>query len=111
MTEDSKPTHTREDRDTELVRLLREKREAVEASKRDLVVRPAHYTQYPIEPVEFIMKNSLPFWLGNVIKYGVRAGSKKYDDLTLAESEIRDIKKLMRYAEMRLNQLEGKDVL
>jgi len=80
-------------------------------SNNDLVVRPAHYTQYPIEPIEFIMKNGLPFWLGNVIKYGCRAGSKKYDDLTIEQSEIRDIQKLMRYAEMRLNQLQGEDVL
>lgn len=77
----------------------------------DPVVRPEHYAQYPIEPIEFIMKNDLPFWLGNVIKYGCRAGSKKYDDLSLEDSEVRDIEKLMRYAEMRLNQLKGKDIL
>jgi len=77
----------------------------------DHVTRPRHYTQFKIEPVTFVMKNELPFWLGNVIKYGCRAGSKKYDDLSIEDSEVRDIEKLIRYAEMRLNQLKGKEVI
>lgn len=75
------------------------------------VVRPDHYARFKIEPITFIMENDLPFWLGNVIKYTLRAGGKKYDDLDMAQSEIRDLKKAARYIEMRINQLEGKDVL
>jgi hypothetical protein len=73
----------------------------------DPVNRPTHYTQFDIEPAEFIMRNNLPFWLGNVIKYGCRAGSKIYDDLDAHQSELRDLKKIQRYTEMRINQLEG----
>tara|TARA_R110000751_G_scaffold182898_3_gene289708 strand:+ start:363 stop:665 length:303 start_codon:yes stop_codon:yes gene_type:complete len=77
----------------------------------DVVTRPKHYTQFEIEPVTFVMKNDLPFWLGNVIKYGCRAGSKQYDGMSMKESEAQDIKKLIRYAGMRLNQLSGRGIL
>ena len=77
----------------------------------DAVVRPSHYTQYEVEPIDFIMKNDLPFHVGNIVKYAVRAGSKLYDGLDATESEIRDLVKVRRYAEMRVNQLRGLEVL
>lgn len=77
----------------------------------DDVVRPSHYTQYEVEPIDFIMKNDLPFHVGNIVKYAVRAGSKLYDGLDATESEIRDLEKVRRYAEMRVNQLRGLEVL
>jgi Protein of unknwon function (DUF3310) len=67
----------------------------------NIVVRPAHYTQYEIEPITFIMKNRLSFETGNMVKYAVRAGSKVYDGLDKLQSEITDLKKVIRYAEMR----------
>lgn len=76
----------------------------------DKVILPAHYAKFAIEPIEFIMMNDLPYWCGNVIKYVVRAGSKKYDDLSLVESEKRDLQKAARYIEMRLLQLEDRSV-
>jgi len=77
----------------------------------DLVERPAHYTQYLIEPIEFIMRNDLPFHVGNIIKYSVRAGAKLYADQTPEQSEITDLCKVIRYAQMRINQIEGKEQL
>jgi hypothetical protein len=77
----------------------------------DIVVRPSHYTQYAIEPITFIMRNGLPFWKGNIIKYASRAGSKLYEGMDERESEITDLKKAIRYAEMRINQLEGEEIL
>lgn len=74
----------------------------------DHVNRPSHYTQYTIEPIEFIMHNGLPFHTGNIIKYAVRAGHKMYPNMDNVMSEITDLKKVMRYAEMRINQLQGK---
>lgn len=68
----------------------------------DNVIKPDHYTQYKIEPITFIMENDLPFWMGNVIKYTMRADMK---------NGIEDLRKAIRYLEMRINQLEGKDVL
>lgn len=74
----------------------------------DHVNKPSHYTQYTIEPIEFIMHNSLPFHTGNIIKYAVRAGYKLYPQMDKIESEITDLQKVIRYAEMRINQLQGK---
>ena len=73
----------------------------------DIIRKPSHYTNFAIEPITFIMRNGLSFWKGNVIKYVCRAGAKKYDGMTGLESEITDLKKVMRYAEMRINMLEG----
>tara|TARA_A100001011_G_C14299533_1_gene840089 strand:+ start:936 stop:1187 length:252 start_codon:yes stop_codon:yes gene_type:complete len=74
-----------------------------------LITKPKHYEQYIIEPISFIMKNGLEFWRGNVIKYCVRAGSKMYDGMDKVQSEITDLQKCIRYCEMRINQLEGKE--
>lgn len=64
----------------------------------DNVIKPAHYTKWPIEPINFIMRNRCEFWLGNVIKYCMRADSK---------NGIEDLRKAQRYIEFRIRQLEG----
>ena len=69
----------------------------------DVINNPSHYERYTIEPVSFIMKNDLPFWMGNVIKYIMRAGYKSNT------AEITDLNKAIRYIEMRINQLEGRE--
>lgn len=85
--------------------------EKVEGVTSDIVVQPHHYTKFAIEPITFIMRNKFEFWRGNIIKYTSRAGSKAYDGMTLEESEIVDLKKTIRYAEMRINELQGKATL
>lgn len=77
----------------------------------DIVRQPQHYAKWAIEPITFIMKNGLRFEVGNIVKYAVRAGSKLYEGMDEVQSEITDLKKVQRYAEMRINQLEGKEVL
>lgn len=72
------------------------------AEEDDNVIRPPHYAQFEIEPIEFIMRNNLPFWKGNIIKYVMRSEMK---------NGLEDLKKARRYLDMRINQLEGKDVL
>ena len=69
----------------------------------DVINNPKHYERYVIEPVSFIMNNELPFWMGNVIKYIMRAGYKSNTD------EITDLNKAKRYIDMRINQLEGRE--
>jgi hypothetical protein len=81
----------------------RQKKAVWEVEQRDMIQRPKHYEQYVIEPVSFIMKNGLPFWMGNVIKYIMRAGYKSNAD------EITDLRKAKRYIDMRINQLEGRE--
>lgn len=73
----------------------------------DIIVKPSHYAKWVIEPITFIMRNGFEFWRGNIVKYASRAGSKIYDGMDEVESEITDLKKVIRYAEMRINQLKG----
>ena len=75
----------------------------------NLITKPKHYEVFNIEPVSFIMKNDLSFWKGNIIKYVMRAGLKTYDNQGKTQSEITDLQKAIRYCEMRINQLEGKE--
>lgn len=77
----------------------------------DIVTKPSHYSRWVIEPITYIMRNGFEFWRGNIVKYASRAGHKKYDGLDETQSEITDLKKVIRYAEMRINQLEGEQVL
>ncbi len=85
--------------------------EELEAMKPDLVNKPAHYAKWVIEPITFIMRNGFEFWRGNVVKYVSRAGYKLYEGQDAVQSEITDLKKVMRYAEMRINQLNGETEL
>ena len=77
----------------------------------DIVVKPAHYAKWKVEPITFIMENGIEFWRGNIIKYAARAGSKLYDGMDATQSEITDLEKVRRYAEMRINQLKGESIL
>ena len=76
-----------------------------------IVTRPAHYAKWVIEPITFIMRNKMEFWRGNIIKYATRAGAKLYDGMDEVQSEITDLEKVRRYAEMRINELKGEDIL
>ena len=77
----------------------------------DVVYRPSHYATLPVEPIEFIMRNDFEFWRGNIVKYASRAGRKAYDGMDKAASEIADLQKVIRYAQMRINQINGEDRL
>lgn len=85
--------------------------DAVEEEDEDVIKRPSHYTRWLIEPIEFIMRNGMEFWRGNIIKYVCRAGFKLYPGKDAVESEITDLEKAIRYCEMRINQLKGDTVL
>lgn len=77
----------------------------------DVVNKPSHYARFAIEPIEFILKNDLPFHKGNPIKYIARAGYKLYPEMDAEQSEVTDLKKAKRMIEMRLNQLAGEETL
>ena len=68
------------------------------------ITKPSHYEQYDYEPVTCIMENKLSFWMGDVIKYVMRAGAK------LSSTEQTDLRKAKRYIDMRINQLEGSQI-
>lgn len=77
----------------------------------EIIEKPFHYARYAIEPITYIMRNGMEFWRGNIIKYASRAGHKAYPGMDETQSEITDLKKVIRYCEMRINQLEGETVL
>ena len=77
----------------------------------DIVNEPKHYARWIIEPITYIMRNGFEFWRGNLIKYSSRAGYKMYSGKTQVESEIIDLEKVIRYANMRINQLNGEEKL
>lgn len=83
----------------------------VMSENEDIVEKPDHYARWPIEPITFIMRNGFEFWRGNIVKYASRAGFKTYDGMTPEESEITDLQKVIRYAEMRINQINGETKL
>lgn len=75
----------------------------------DQASNPRHYNSLPVEPIEFIMLNEMEFWRGNIIKYAARAGNKRSpDSVNRDQDEIKDLKKIIRYAQFRINQLEGR---
>lgn len=85
--------------------------DGLKKTKEDLVKTPGHYTRYAIEPMTYIMRNHMEFWRGNIVKYASRAGHKNYDGMTAVQSEITDLKKAIRYAEARINHLNGEQKL
>lgn len=88
--------------------MMRESREA--NAPADVVAGPGHYTRLAIEPAEYIAQNNLGWLIGNIIKYASRAGHKIVGEETQAAAEIRDLNKVIRCAQMRINQLEGRHV-
>lgn len=52
-----------------------------------------HYKVMPIQPIEFIVKNNIPFMEGNIIKYICRHRSK---------NKAEDIKKVIHYCKLIL---------
>lgn len=77
----------------------------------EIVHEPDHYARWQIEPITYIMRNDFEFWRGNLIKYSSRAGFKFYAGKTQVESEIIDLEKVIRYANMRINLLNGETKL
>ena len=77
----------------------------------DIVNEPTHYARWKIEPITYIMRNGFEFWRGNLIKYSSRAGFKLYEGKSQVESEVIDLEKVIRYANMRINQLNGEEKL
>lgn len=102
--------HKRESFDGFIARTYKEGLEEQEATKRNnMVVKPSHYTAWNVEPVEFILRNDMEFWRGNVVKYVMRCGNKLYDGMDKSQSEITDLEKAKRYIDMRINVLRGKN--
>lgn len=62
-------------------------------------INPEHYSRWKIQPIDFIMANNLPFWLGNVVKYGMRFDAK---------DGLQDLKKAREYLDRKIAEMEAK---
>jgi hypothetical protein len=57
-----------------------------------------HYKDMPIQPIEFITKNKLDWYQGNIVKYASRHHNKGGAD---------DLRKVIHYAELALEAQYG----
>lgn len=58
-----------------------------------------HYTKFKIQPYEFISKNNLSFFQGNVIKYVCRYEKK---------GGIQDLEKIKHYCNLEILKMKSK---
>ena len=59
----------------------------------------SHYKNFTIQPYEFITKNNLSFFQGNVVKYVCRY---------LNKNGIEDLQKIINYCELEIKYLKEK---
>ena len=67
--------------------------EEIPTSAKDEQIGGNHYKDMPIQPIEFIVKNNIPFMEGNIIKYICRHRNK---------NKAEDIKKVIHYCKLIL---------
>jgi|TARA_R100000005_G_C4957431_1_gene175464 hypothetical protein len=73
------------------------------AFPQDKQIGGSHYKEFHIQPYEFISKNNLSFFQGNVVKYVCRY---------LNKNGIEDLDKIIHYCELekkKMKDLNGKD--
>lgn len=63
----------------------------------NMIDHPSHYNKGKIEVIDFIEDQQLPFYLGNVVKYIARAGSKG--------DKLEDLKKARWYLDRYINKV------
>ena len=68
-----------------------------DAFPQDKQIGGSHYKHFHIQPYEFISKNELTFFQGNVVKYVCRYKRK---------NGIQDLKKIIHYCELEIKKLE-----
>ena len=67
------------------------------AFPQDKQIGGSHYKDFPIQPYEFISKNNLSFFQGNVVKYVCRY---------LNKNGIQDIEKIIHYCELEIKKMK-----
>jgi hypothetical protein len=68
-----------------------------DAFPQDTQIGGSHYKKFKIQPYEFISKNDLSFFQGNVIKYVCRY---------LNKNGIEDIEKIIHYCELEIKKMK-----
>ena len=67
------------------------------AFPQDKQIGGSHYKDFHIQPYEFISKNNLSFFQGNVIKYVCRYKNK---------NGIQDLEKIIHYCELEIKKMK-----
>ena len=70
-----------------------------EAFPQDRQVGGSHYKNFVIQPYEFISKNDLSFFQGNVVKYVCRYLYKN-------KNGIQDLEKIIHYCQLEIKKLK-----
>ena len=68
-----------------------------DAFPQDTQIGGSHYKKFKIQPYEFISKNNLSFFQGNVVKYVCRY---------LNKNGIEDIQKIIHYCELEIKKMK-----
>ena len=68
-----------------------------DAVPQDKQIGGSHYKDFYIQPYEFISKNDLSFFQGNVIKYVCRY---------LNKNGIQDLEKIIHYCELEIKKMK-----
>ena len=68
-----------------------------EAFPQDKQIGGSHYKEFYIQPYEFISKNELTFFQGNVIKYVIRYPYK---------GGIEDLEKIKHYCDLEIKKMK-----
>ena len=68
-----------------------------DAFPQDKQIGGSHYKKFKIQPYEFISKNNLSFFQGNVVKYVCRYQRK---------GGTEDIKKIIHYCQLELKKMK-----
>lgn len=68
-----------------------------DAFPQDKQIGGSHYKNFTIQPYEFISKNDLSFFQGNVIKYVTRY---------LFKNGIEDLQKVIHYCELEIKKMK-----
>jgi hypothetical protein len=63
----------------------------------DKQIGGSHYKHFPIQPYEFIAKNDLTFFQGNVVKYVCRYRFK---------NGVEDLEKIIHYCQLEIKKLK-----
>ena len=69
-----------------------------DAFPQDRQIGGSHYKHYKIQPYEFISKNGLSFFQGNVIKYVCRYLFKN--------SAVQDLEKIIHYCQLEIKRIK-----
>jgi|TARA_R100001460_G_scaffold695_8_gene3208 hypothetical protein len=70
-----------------------------ESFPEDVQIGGSHYKFFEIQPYEFISRNKLSFFQGNVVKYVCRY---------LFKNKVEDLEKIKHYCDLEIKRLKNK---